>query len=276
MIEIGYVKARHLKRAGITGFEKVKVRSTCYRCGGNGWFPTPAHGACFRCGGDGKDPRHFDTKLRFADPAMEAEAAAMDAEVGHGIRAIDFLVRLATEAAAEAAHAARAAETIAAATSLPGWDLMVAWANGWKGGSGADEMDVWQIRAINRGEADKVSISIAELAKRGALLLARKAEADAKLAAGIRCPSGRVTVEGTVATTKEVTSQWGTSTKCLIVSDEGWKCWGSLPKGADKGDKVRFSATVEAKADDPLFGFYSRPTKVEILVSAAAPAEAGA
>ena len=43
--------------------------------------------------------------------------------------------------------------------------------------------------------------------------------------------------------------------------------WGSVPSSidVDKDDVVRFTATVEKSSDDPLFGFFKRPAKAEVL-----------
>jgi len=49
----------------------------------------------------------------------------------------------------------------------------------------------------------------------------------------------------------------------LVQDDRGFKVWGTSQ--ADKGDRVTFMARVEVSQDDPKFGFYKRPTKVQIL-----------
>jgi plastocyanin len=94
-------------------------------------------------------------------------------------------------------------------------------------------------------------------------LVAREAEAAAKVAAGVKVPEGRVVIEGEVTTTKFVDNQFGGSLKMRVVSPEGWAVWGTVPSSIDveKGDTVRFTAKIEASNDDPTFGFYSRPTK---------------
>lgn len=96
----------------------------------------------------------------------------------------------------------------------------------------------------------------------------REAEKQALVTSGAHVPTGRVTVEGVVVSIKAQDSQWGTTIKMLVQTDEGWKVWGSLPDSiweADKGTRVRFTATVEASKDDKLFGFFKRPTKAEIV-----------
>lgn len=78
-------------------------------------------------------------------------------------------------------------------------------------------------------------------------------------------PTGVVDIVGTVMSVKEQHSQWGTTWKCLVVDDRGFKVWGTIPSSAawDKGDRVAFTANVEPSNDDESFGFYSRPRKVK-------------
>ena len=110
------------------------------------------------------------------------------------------------------------------------------------------------------------------LDEKATTLAAREAEAAALAAAGVKVPTGRVLVEGTVLSTKWVDNQYGGSLKMLVQNSAGWKVWGTVPSAieVDKGDVVRFTATVEASNDDALFGFYKRPTKAEVVTVAAA------
>lgn len=102
----------------------------------------------------------------------------------------------------------------------------------------------------------------------------REAQHTALVDAGVKVPTGRVVIEGTVLSTKSVEQQagpYGTQwvTKMLVQADEGWKVWStlpsSLPASTDKGDRIRFTATVTASDDDPTFGFAKRPAKAEVL-----------
>ena len=104
----------------------------------------------------------------------------------------------------------------------------------------------------------------AELDKAAAVALA------VMLASGVKCPEGRVEIEGEIVSVKEYdgympgTSSW----KMLVVTSEGWKVWGTRPDAiwqAEKGDRVRFTATVTPSEDDQLFGKFKRPTKAEVL-----------
>ena len=57
----------------------------------------------------------------------------------------------------------------------------------------------------------------------------------------------------------------------MVQHDDGWKVWGTCPKafGSDEskivGQTIQFVAKIEPSSDDATFGFFSRPTKPEIL-----------
>jgi hypothetical protein len=77
------------------------------------------------------------------------------------------------------------------------------------------------------------------------------------------CPEGRIEITGTILTTKEVSSAYGSTTKMLVKATEGgWTVWGSRPsrlRKSDKGDEVTFTATVKRAEDDSKHGWFSRP-----------------
>ena len=81
-------------------------------------------------------------------------------------------------------------------------------------------------------------------------------------------PAGRVEVTGTVISTREEWSQYGTQCKALVEDDRGFRLWGNLPSAiyrAEKGDRVTFVAALTASRDDEFFGFWKRPTKAAYL-----------
>ena len=51
------------------------------------------------------------------------------------------------------------------------------------------------------------------------------------------------------------------SQKCTVKDDRGFVVWGG--DVGDKGDRVTFMATVTVSDNDPKFGFFKRPTKIE-------------
>jgi hypothetical protein len=109
-------------------------------------------------------------------------------------------------------------------------------------------------------------------------LAEREAASAALLATGVKVPTGRVVVEGEVVFTdlKEGSDSYGRATytyKMIVLSDEGWKVYSTVPATLMaeimlddlKGRRVRFTATIEAKDTDPLFGFAKRPTKASFV-----------
>jgi len=81
-------------------------------------------------------------------------------------------------------------------------------------------------------------------------------------------PTGRVEVTGTVISTREEWTQYGTQHKALVEDDRGFRLWGNLPSAiyrAEKGDRVTFVAGLTASRDDEFFGFWKRPTKAAYL-----------
>jgi hypothetical protein len=115
-----------------------------------------------------------------------------------------------------------------------------------------------------------------------------RAERDAQRA-DLPAFEGRVTIQGTVISTKFVESQFGGSVKMLVEHADGWKVWGTIPTGISfinesveysdgskgwgqrclqRGDVVRFNASVEKSDRDPKFGFFSRATKPALLAVA--------
>lgn len=104
----------------------------------------------------------------------------------------------------------------------------------------------------------------------------------------------RIWITGTVKSTKRVESDYGDVLKMLVLDDRGFKVWGSVPKGTtpynyynidgehmhahgigcggvesnhdlDEPLRVQFVAKVIRSDDDSTFGFFSRPTKAELL-----------
>ena len=90
-------------------------------------------------------------------------------------------------------------------------------------------------------------------------------------------PEGRMVIEGEVLSMKTETTYFGYRQQCitkmlvLVTTDAGsYKVWGTMPSAlsVEKGDTVRFTATVERSHKDSAFGFFKRPTKGEVLAPA--------
>jgi len=80
---------------------------------------------------------------------------------------------------------------------------------------------------------------------------------------------GRGEVTGEVLTLKWQDNAYGGALKMLVKDDRGFKLWGTVPRAidqhAERGSRVKFVATVEAKPGEKGFGFFSRPTKAEVI-----------
>jgi len=84
-------------------------------------------------------------------------------------------------------------------------------------------------------------------------------------------PEGRQTIVGKIISMRAEDAYYGHRrvVKMLVEDDCGFRVWGSKPRaisGADRGDRVRFTATIERK--DSRFGFFSYPNKAEVIESA--------
>lgn len=96
-----------------------------------------------------------------------------------------------------------------------------------------------------------------------------------RIASGLRAPSGRVSVRGTIISVKYVENDFGGSWKSLIELENGTRAYGTIPYDhrqlqycgngvyakieAERGDEVEITATFEVSEKDPLFAFYKRP-----------------
>jgi hypothetical protein len=91
---------------------------------------------------------------------------------------------------------------------------------------------------------------------------ALEAQRAAEKATAQDCPTGRVDIVGTVLSTKVVEGYYGDTLKMFVKTSEGYTLWGTVPKGltAERGQEVRFKATIERSKDDPKHGYFSRPT----------------
>lgn len=99
----------------------------------------------------------------------------------------------------------------------------------------------------------------------------QEAKAAALVAAGVQVPTGRGPVTGTVLSIKAQETAFGVVWKMLVESAEGWKVWGTVPRSiepdVERGMQVTFTATITRSDDDPVFGFFKRPTNAAVLAA---------
>lgn len=79
----------------------------------------------------------------------------------------------------------------------------------------------------------------------------------------------RVNFTGKILSTKYQENQFGGCLKMLFQDERGFKLWGSVPNKLLQENlddlKIKFSATVQVSNNDKSFGYFKRPTKIEIL-----------
>jgi hypothetical protein len=92
------------------------------------------------------------------------------------------------------------------------------------------------------------------------------AERAAERAAAEDCPEGRRVVEGTVVKAGWHENEYGGRNVMTVKSDDGWLVWGSVPSSIEvgRGDRVRFTGTLQQSDRDSKFGFFKRPSKAEV------------
>lgn len=125
-----------------------------------------------------------------------------------------------------------------------------------------------------------------------------KREAERAAEPKVEVVPGRRVIVGNVLSAKAQKSDYGTTYKMLVKTDDGQKLWGTVPTAligqamdlcavkfpvgsgykpyeeqhaealkSLRGLRVSFTGTVEVAKNDPCFGFWSRPTKPEILAA---------
>jgi len=99
---------------------------------------------------------------------------------------------------------------------------------------------------------------------------ARRAERAERDATAAPVPAGRREVTGVVLSVKVEDSPFGhdrTVVKMLVDAGD-FRLYGTQPRslyGAERGDRVTFTATLEPKAGENGFGFFSRPAKAALV-----------
>ena len=126
------------------------------------------------------------------------------------------------------------------------------------------------LRKSMKFELSSNQISALKNAGRGAVKFAAKQAAAAELLKDAPIISeGKYEFAGTVVTIKLHESRFGYIQKMIVESPSGNKLWGTLPtkyvESIEVGSKIKLTATVKRAPDSDHFGFFSRPSKVEII-----------
>jgi len=270
---------------------EVLFVGTCPRCGGSGRFgPEVVHsGICFECEGrrvtEQRARVYTEGRLEQLNAAAQRKA---DAARAAALAEEEARIAAAEELVPGFADLFRIARSVidrdAYYDDATGWDQTnEVWYE-------VDESDdrrinhlgnlsrrledlthiVWRKSGFTEKSAKFLVSTLTQLCEGWAAIADADREAAEKVASGIAIEEGRQTITGTITATKWQDSPYGSTLKMLVIDGKGLKYWGTVPGGLDgtredlKGARVRFLATVEA-SDDPLFGFFKRPTKSEVL-----------
>lgn len=235
---------------------KAGTSCGCHRCGGSGRY---CYGDCFDCLGTGKGYAECNVKVEVFDLKARAFGTATSEDRSVARR----------NKRAEKQRQARTAGLVAAGLG----DLVTE-------GDGIHE-DVFAAgvaEVVNK--AGRYTLSEKQVAwVRSAVdrLRARRVEREVERATAAPAPTGRVTVEGDVVAIKTVDTRWGSSTKMMVKTAAGWRCYVAVPAAlgvVERGQRVAFVATLTPAADDPTMAFGNRPTVPAALRGDDAPAPA--
>ena len=105
-----------------------------------------------------------------------------------------------------------------------------------------------------------------------------KAQRDAEKELADDVPTGRMEVSAEVLKVDWKENGYGGRLVMTVKTDGGYLLWGSVPSSItdvdnpdgtrrqlDRGDKVKFTATIEPSDRDPKFGFFKRPSKATVV-----------
>lgn len=232
-----------------------RITEPCGNCNGSGIYTGPSgyrfHTAtvgtvetgCFGCMGTGKHSFLVSSARNAARRAAKArEFEAANAE------------RWAAEARQEAKDQAPLVAALQALAGEPSGKLGDSlWGYVYESAQANEERPVW-----SRDDA-----------ARARMFLQEYTEARATMSP---VPVGKMDIEGKLLATKSEDGYHpGTSVLKMLVECEGFKLWGTLPTslyGAERGDMIAFTATVEQSRNDESFGIFKRPTKARVLTKA--------
>lgn len=251
--------------------ERSRIRAHMARTGGT--YSSHAHGGnCMICG----NANAIYTALFYHAKSNTYVRAGQDCtdKLDRGDLDFNAFSRRIKDHMAARAGKAKAQATLDAAGLAAAWAIYTAEQVTW--GHNAEE---WTIRdivgklvrygSISERQEDFVRTLLGRIDQRAERAAQRAAEA----ANAQPWTAGRQVVEGTIVSVKSQESYYSRvdTLKMLVKRDDGAKIWTTVPSSAlDSGERIsgkriRFTVTVEPKAEDPTFAFGSRPSKAELL-----------
>ncbi len=230
------------------------ANETCTKCDGSGQFLH--HGACFRCDGTGAHSYYTPTD----------EWAAVLAERRAKRNARKRAKRDAAYAAALAANPwLTGLALFLNATTADDWAQRLGWA-------------VFERVTNGKTVSNNQAAALLKCALRSRAWHERRV-AEAKAARPVVVGKG-IVITGEIVSIKWRDSDWGGDYKITVKDDRNFRVWGTAPRAildavavgtieaALKGARVEFTANVTASDDDETFGFFKRPRKASVTLTA--------
>ncbi len=191
-------------------------------------------------------------------------AEKLDAAINSGV-ADDF--RAKTRAAIEQIAGKRKAKAILEQMGFAdAWDVYLA--------TDLEDNASYTVRNMVQNLVKYGSFSPKQIAFFGSLMnrvrnkdaIAAQRAAEREAAKKVPITTGRVTIWGEVVS-KKYNEDWN-NYKIIVKHVDGWKVYGTLPRAIDSakvGDTVKFDAVLTVSEKDEKFGFFSRPSKPELI-----------
>lgn len=255
----------------VEGFDQPMVLDPCWKCGGDRILPHYLHvygGDCFACratGGTYLTPEQMARRIK----GREARARA----------------RIRKASAKETKRQAALAAFVAAHEDLA-----------FLAGDAVHDDEI-QMHPILRDMGLRLqgcgSLSDKQVDFARRLVLESQVKQDryaVEKAAAQPAPAGRQVIEGKII---KVTSRYNEYSyhdelvyRMTVKTDAGWLCNGTAPAGIEgvqdlegdfedrlRGQRIRFTATLEPKSDDPIFAFFKRPTRCALVTEGPDPTD---
>lgn len=261
------VPASSLKGGAVT--TRTLEHRSCSRCGGSGRLPHYNFiqaGVCFKCNGASE-------RMNFT---VEVETKHYTAERLTTLNAAQDKRDAAKRAKLQAAAAAEIESKrglMNRLIAIKDTVLTLGGRDNDKGNGGlAGDAATALLNAAAYGEINLASWVTENRVAALERSAARYAESQAQVANAPAIAEGKTEIEGTVTSTKVVESNFGYrptyTLKMLVTADDGNKFWGTVPASLSevaKGDRVKFSATVNPSDNDAHFAMFKRPTKASLV-----------
>ena len=141
------------------------------------------------------------------------------------------------------------------------------------GDFGANMRRIAESKTVGRKAFGIIAYAPTGLIKQQEKAQAKQIEEQAKAErTAVPVTSDRIEIAGTITRSYERETDYGVQYKMIVLDDRGFQVCGTQPasiEDAEVGDRVKFVAKISVSDRDNTFGFFTRPSKAEIIEQAA-------